>query len=55
MSGGDAVAKRTAQAVREDICELPGSLIMKRSVRLLFEQSPGGLCHVQQRAFRDSD
>lgn len=27
---GDAVAKRTAQAAREDICKLPGSLIMKR-------------------------
>lgn len=59
------MAKRTAQTVREDICKLSGSLIMKTSVCLLFQRSHGGLCHVQQeeqrqqeqqqQAFRDSD
>lgn len=34
---GNAVAKRTAQAVREDICQLSGSLIMKKSISRLFQ------------------
>jgi len=50
----DAVAKRTAQAVCEDICKLSGSLIMRTSVPHLFKRSSGGSCHVQQ-GFRDSD
>lgn len=42
----DAVAKRTAQAVCEDICKLSGSLIMKKNIPHLFQQSHGGPCHV---------
>lgn len=34
---GDEVAKRTAQAVREDICKLSGSLITKKSISHLFQ------------------
>lgn len=37
MCIGDAVAKRTAQTAREDICKLSGSLIMKKSVSRLFQ------------------
>lgn len=67
QAAGTQVAKRTAQTVREDICKLSGSLIMKTSECLLFQRSHGGLCHVQQQqeqrqqeqqqhqAFRDSD
>lgn len=43
---GDTVAKRTAQSASEDICKLSGSLIMKKSVSFLFQQSHGGPCHV---------
>lgn len=32
---GNAVAKRTAQTVREDTCKLSGSLIMKKRVSLV--------------------
>ena len=38
MHIGDAVAKRTAQAVREDICKLSGSPIMKKSVSVCLFQ-----------------
>lgn len=46
MHIGDAVAKRTAQAVREDTCRLSGSLIMKKSLSPQFQRSHGGPCHV---------
>ncbi|MEQ2191956.1 hypothetical protein XENOCAPTIV_004881, partial [Xenoophorus captivus] len=45
----DEVAKRTAQAVREDIYEQSGSLIIGMSVSRLFQGSHGFSCHDTRR------